>query len=46
LHEHANGSEREDAVLFSFSDIPSMVALGLYREEALAENDGHQKLAH
>ena len=45
-HEHANASEREDAVLFSFSDLPSMQALGLYREEALADNDGHQKLAH
>ena len=45
-HEHANGSEREDAVLFSFSDLPSMQALGLYREEALAENDGHQRVAH
>ena len=33
MHEHANASEREDAVLFSFSDVPSMVALGLYREE-------------
>ena len=28
-------SEREDAVLFSFSDLPSMVALGLYREESV-----------
>ena len=34
-HEHANASERDDAVLFSFSDVPSMQALGLYREEAL-----------
>jgi gentisate 1,2-dioxygenase len=33
-------------VLFSFSDLPSMLALGLYREENLADNDGHQKLAH
>ena len=38
--------ERDDAVLFSFSDLPSMAALGLHREEALADNDGHQKLAH
>ena len=45
-HEHANASEREDAVLFSFSDLPSICALGLYREEALHENDGHQPLAH
>jgi gentisate 1,2-dioxygenase len=41
-HEHGNASERDDAVLFSFSDVPSMQALGLYREEALAENDGQQ----
>ncbi len=46
FHEHANASEREDAVLVSFSDLPSMLALGLYREENLADNDGHQKLAH
>lgn len=45
-HEHVNGSDREDAVLFSFSDVPSMQALGLYREEALAENGGHQAIAH
>jgi gentisate 1,2-dioxygenase len=45
-HEHANASEREDAVLFSFSDVPSMVALGLYREEALADGGGHQKAIH
>ena len=45
-HEHANASEREDAVLFSFSDLPSMHALGLYREEAYTENGGHQQLAH
>ena len=45
-HEHANASDREDAVLFSFSDLPSMHALGLYREEAYAENGGQQQLAH
>jgi gentisate 1,2-dioxygenase len=45
-HEHANASAREDAVLFSFSDLPSMHALGLYREEVLKDNDGHQTLAH
>ena len=45
-HEHANGSEREDAVLFSFSDLPAMHALGLYREEAYPENNGYQHLAH
>jgi gentisate 1,2-dioxygenase len=45
-HEHANASDRDDAVLFSFSDLPSMHALGLYREEALGDNGGHQQLAH
>jgi gentisate 1,2-dioxygenase len=45
-HEHANASERDDAVLFSFSDLPSIQALGLYREETFADNDGHQRLAH
>src|ERR1041384_5929938 len=43
-HEHANGSDREDACLFSFHDLPAMRALGLYREEALAENGGHQPI--
>jgi len=41
LHEHANTGS-EDAMLFSISDRPVMKALGFYREEALAENDGHQ----
>jgi gentisate 1,2-dioxygenase len=44
LHEHANLSEDEDACLFSFNDLPVMRALGLYREEAYAENDGHQEI--
>jgi gentisate 1,2-dioxygenase len=41
-HEHANASDTEDACLFSFHDLPVMRALGLYREEALGENGGHQ----
>ncbi|CAN7462738.1 cupin domain-containing protein [Phenylobacterium sp. LjRoot225] len=41
-HEHANGSDRDDACLFSFHDLPMMRALGLYRVEGLAEGDGHQ----
>jgi|SRR5579862_124360 len=45
FHEHANGSDREDACLFAFHDLPVMRALGLYREEALAENGGHQPVA-
>ncbi len=43
-HEHANASDSDDACLFSFHDLPVMRALGLYREEALGENDGHQPL--
>jgi len=45
LHEHANGSTTEDAVLFSFNDLPTMKALAVYREEAYVENGGHQLLA-
>ena len=41
-HEHVNLSDREDACLFCLNDLPVMRALGLYREEALADNDGHQ----
>jgi gentisate 1,2-dioxygenase len=44
-YEHANGSASEDAVLFSFHDIPTMDALGLYRHQAYADNGGHQTLA-
>ncbi|WP_174296804.1 cupin domain-containing protein [Sphingomonas bacterium] len=43
-HEHVNGSAREDACLFSFHDLPVMCALGLYRAEGLAENDGRQTI--
>ncbi len=42
LHEHANASLREAAVLFSIQDRPVLEALGLYREEALTDSDGHQ----
>ena len=41
LHEHAN-TGNDDAILFSISDRPVMRALGFCREEALAENGGHQ----
>ena len=44
-HEHANASDREDACLFCLSDLPVMRALGLYREEALGEAGGHQRVA-
>ena len=43
FHEHANASASDDACLFCFNDLPVMNALGLYREEALGENDGHQQ---
>lgn len=44
FHEHVNGSSSDDACLFSFHDLPVMRTLNLYREEALAENGGHQVL--
>lgn len=44
IHEHANLSSNDDACLFCFNDLPVMRSLGLYREEALKENDGHQIL--
>jgi hypothetical protein len=31
-------------VLFSFTDATILPALGLYREEKLEENDGHQRV--
>ena len=40
-HEHRASAE---SVLFSFSDSAVLQPLGLYREEALAENAGHQKV--
>jgi len=42
LHEHANVSSREAAVLFSIQDRPVLEALGLYREEAFTDSGGHQ----
>jgi len=43
-HEHVNLSDREDACLFTFNDLPVMRSLGIYREEAFGENGGHQPL--
>jgi gentisate 1,2-dioxygenase len=43
FHEHANASASDDACLFCFSDLPVMKALGLYREQAFADNGGYQK---
>lgn len=40
-HEHQADGE---SVLFSYTDAAALRALGLYREEALEENGGHQKV--
>jgi gentisate 1,2-dioxygenase len=45
LHEHANLSPHDPAVLFSIQDRPVFEALGLYREEALADDGGHQPVS-
>ena len=45
VHEHANASLAENACLFQFNDLPVMRALGLYREEAWADNGGRQAIA-
>jgi gentisate 1,2-dioxygenase len=42
LHEHANRSSQNVAVLFSIQDRPVLEALGLHREEAFTEHGGHQ----
>jgi gentisate 1,2-dioxygenase len=44
LHEHANASASAHAVLFSIQDLPVLSALGLYYEEELEENGGHQEI--
>ncbi len=44
LHEHGNSSASADAVLFSIQDLPVLKALGLYYEEELKENGGHQEV--
>jgi gentisate 1,2-dioxygenase len=45
LHEHANSSAKDDAVLFSIQDAPVLIALGLFYEEEYGESDGRQKVA-
>lgn len=45
VHEHANGSTSEDAVLFSFNDLPVIEALALYIEKPFEDNGGHQEVA-
>ena len=44
LHEHANVSSKEDAVLFSYNDFPVLQAMDLLREETLETNGGHQEI--
>jgi gentisate 1,2-dioxygenase len=44
MHEHANSSASADSVLFSIQDLPVLKALGLYYEEELKENGGHQEV--
>jgi gentisate 1,2-dioxygenase len=43
-HEHVNASASDDVCLFCLSDLPVMRALSLYREQAFADNGGHQPL--
>jgi gentisate 1,2-dioxygenase len=43
-HEHASADGTE-AILFSVQDTPVMQALGLYREQAYPDHDGHQPMA-
>ncbi len=43
-HEHVNLSDAEDAVLFSFNDLPVIEKLGLYQEKIYAENNGFQTI--
>lgn len=40
-HEHVNDSG-DEALLFSIQDTPVFEAFGLYREEAMSANGGHQ----
>ena len=44
VHEHGNSSASTDAVLFSIQDLPVLNALGLYYEEEMKENGGHQNV--
>ena len=44
-HEHANASDRDDACLFSFNDLPVIESLGFWREEPYGDNQGHQPIA-
>jgi gentisate 1,2-dioxygenase len=45
MHEHANASPSEPAILFSLTDVPVFESLALYREEPCRESGGRQKPA-
>ena len=44
LHEHANLSPSEDAILFSIQDTPVLEKMHLSYEEPFTENGGHQQV--
>lgn len=44
VHEHANASSNEDAVLFSFNDFPVLHSLSLWMEQAYPDNGGRQQV--
>jgi gentisate 1,2-dioxygenase len=44
VHEHANRSVSDDAVLFSIQDSPVLNALGLLYEEPYGDNGGRQRI--
>ncbi|HZD42269.1 MAG TPA: cupin domain-containing protein, partial [Terriglobales bacterium] len=44
VHEHANTSAQEEALLFSIQDTPVLEALGLYYEEEFSESGGYQEV--
>lgn len=39
VHEHANASEKDDACLFAFHDLPVMRTLGIYAEQAVLDGN-------
>ena len=43
VHEHANTSDTEEAILFSTNDIPIFEKLDLQKVEEYKENGGYQK---
>ncbi len=42
-HRHINPSSTEEAILFSMNDSPVLQALGIYREAAHEEGNGHHE---